>query len=72
MFGQMTSGFTECIAIVAALAMRVHPGFVCMLAVCTENTQHMPGGHVSEAEGRVNKAEKLPFGQGYFKLSDCQ
>lgn len=64
MFGQMTSGLTECTAIVAALAMRVHPGFVCMLAVCTENTQHMPGGHVSEAEGRANKANKASIWTG--------
>jgi hypothetical protein len=39
MFDRMTSGLTEFTTIVAALPMRVHTGFVCLLAVSAQRTQ---------------------------------
>lgn len=73
MFDQLTSGLTEFRAIVAALAVHVHPGFVCVLAVSAQRTHSIcqVAMCLRRREERT-KQEKLPFGQRCFKPSNCQ
>lgn len=54
----MASGLTQFPAISPALPMCVR--VLCLLAgsFCIENTQHMPGGHVSEADRREQSKKK--------------
>ena len=72
MFDQMSSGLTELTAIMAALVVHVHPGFVCKLAVSAQRIHSIcqVAMCLRQREGRT-KQKKL-LGQRCFKPPDCQ
>ena len=71
----MTSSLTELTAIMAVLAVRVHPGFVCKLAVSAQSIHSIcqVAMCLKQREGRTKEKKKnLSLGQRCFKPPNCQ